>query len=415
MLDLKTNRVVVIDCPPTGGLLGTSLPERAGGAVSVSNAEGPSAALTPSGARRLTVEWITRVADIDALAGEWRALESAVEDRTVFSTFDFLVTWYRNYAGAYGGEPLVGIARRGGTLVGVAPLVIRHGRLGGIPVTRVQFAMHDCYAGEFLVEDDHPETIGAFIDSLATVVKCGLICLNGIEPGSGRFRAVEGSAKRHRLAIEQTNHPNAIVDLKNGYDAYCDAMSRNFRRTVKRQAQRLVATGAPIVDGARLTEGVDRLESHIDRLFAVTEASYKLKGQRLADCHRDYLAGLARQFGPRGMLHLSILSIGGRDAAVVMGLAERDCYYDVTLAYIEDLAELSPGAYLMQEVLRDLAASGVHTMVSHGAHEYKRRWSTAFIPSTRVFLFSRCSSGLLSRFVRFKMAPVWRRFGATDA
>ena len=413
-MNQKTKGMIADDCPPLDGFLQASPGERGHSALTVTNADGPSVALTPSGPRSVTVNWITRVADIEALAGEWRALESAVQDRTVFSTFDFLLTWYRHYAGAYGGDPLVGIARRGGALVGVAPLVIRRGRLGGIPLTRVQFAMHDCYAGEFLVEDDHPETVGAFIDSLAGGVKFGLICLNGIEPGTDRFRAVEESAQRHRLAIQQTNHPNAIVDLKNGYEGYCDAMSRNFRRTVKRQAQRLAAAGSPIVDGAQLARGVDRLESHIDRLFAVTEASYKLKGQRLADCHRDYLAGLARQFGPRGMLHLSLLSIGGKDAAVVMGLVERGCYYDVTLAYVEELAELSPGAYLMQEVLRDLGVSGMHSLVSHGAHEYKRRWSTAFVPSTRLFLFSRSSSGLLSRFARFRMAPVWQRLGAAD-
>jgi CelD/BcsL family acetyltransferase involved in cellulose biosynthesis len=139
-----------------------------------------------------------------------------------------------------------------------------------------------------------------------------------------------------------------------------------------------------------------------------------LKGQRLADCHRDNLAELARHFGGRGMLHLSILSISGKDAAVVMGLVERGCYYDLTLAYSEEFAELSPGAYLVQEVLRDLASKGVHTMLSHGAHEYKRRWSTSFVPSTRVFLFSRHSSAFLSHFLRFRMAKVWQRFGAED-
>ncbi|HYR83794.1 MAG TPA: GNAT family N-acetyltransferase [Terriglobia bacterium] len=362
----------------------------------------------------VTVEWITRVADIESLAPEWTGFEQNVQDRTVFSTFGFLTTWYGNYAGPNGGDPLIGIARRGGKLVGVAPLVTRRGLLGKIPVTRLQFAMHDAYSGEFLVEDDHPETITAFLDSLACAGKFDLVSLNGIEPESDRFRALEDSAKRHRLAIERTNHPNAIVDLKNGYEGYCRQMSKNFRRTLKRQAQRVTGAGTPAVEGVQLMSGVDRLESHIDRLIAVTEASYKLKGQRLADCHRNYLGKLARDFGPRGMLHLSILSINGRDAAVVMGLVERGCYYDVTLAYAEEFAELSPGAYLMQEVLSDLAARGVHTLISHGAHEYKRRWSTAFVPSTRVFLFSRTRAGLLSRFVRFRMAPVWQRFGAED-
>jgi CelD/BcsL family acetyltransferase involved in cellulose biosynthesis len=114
------------------------------------------------------------------------------------------------------------------------------------------------------------------------------------------------------------------------------------------------------------------------------------------------------------MLHLSILSIGGKDAAVVMGLVERGCYYDVTLAYSEEFSALSPGMHLMQEVLRNLAGSGIHTFMSHGAHEYKRRWSTAFVPSTRMFLFPRSSTSILSRYIRFGLAPVWRKFGAED-
>jgi len=212
---------------------------------------------------------------------------------------------------------------------------VRSGCLGKIPLTRVEFATHDAYSGEFLVEDDHPEIISAFLDSLAGETKFDLICLNGIEQGTPQFQAIEESAKRDRLAIEMTNHPIAIVDLSNGYNSYCQAMSRNFRRTLKRQEQRVSEAGEPALDGVRLNSGIDRLESSIERLYAITEASYKLKGQRLGDDHRGYLGDLARNFAALGMLHLSTLSIGGRDAAVVMGLVERGCYYDVTLAYVE--------------------------------------------------------------------------------
>jgi len=362
----------------------------------------------------VTVEWITRTADIRTVAGEWKALESTVKTRTVFSSYDLLAAWYGNYAGDYGGEPLIGLARRGARLVGVVPLAVLSGCLGKIPLNRVQFATHDAYSGEFLVEDDHPEIISAFLDSLAGEKNFDLIALNAIEPGTPQFQAIEDPAKRHRLAIEMTNHPNAIVDLKNGYDSYCQAMSRNFRRTLKRQAQRVGEAGEPAVDGVRLSSGIDRLDSSIERLYAITEASYKLKGERLRDDHRGYLGDLARNFAARDMLHLSILSIGGRDAAVVMGLVERGCYYDVTLAYVEEFAALSPGAYLMQQVLRDLSERGVHTLVSHGAHDYKLRWSTAFVPSTRLFLFSRSTPARMSRFVRFRLSSIWKKLGATD-
>ncbi len=63
---------------------------------------------------------------------------------------------------------------------------------------------------------------------------------------------------------------------------------------------------------------------------------------------------------------------------------------------------------------RASAERDVRTLVSHGAHDYKLRWSTAFVPSTRLFLFSRNSSARLSRFVRFKLASIWQKLGATD-
>jgi hypothetical protein len=359
----------------------------------------------------LTVEWIRSVAQIETLADQWTALETVVQDRTPLSTFDYLVTWYSNYAGAYGGDPLIGLARRGTRLVGVAPLVVRRGRVGRIPVTRVDFAAHDAHAGEFLVEDDHPDTVAVLLDSLARVEKFDVICLNGLARGSDRFRALQDVAARHQLKIELTDHPYAVADLRAGYDAYCGAMSRNFRRTLKRQAQRITSAGRPAVGGVQLAAGIEGIEDGIVRLVAITEASYKLQGRPLAHHHRGLLTGLARRFGPRGMLNLSILSIDGRDAAFIMGLVERGCFYDVTLAYDEAFRDLSPGAYLMQEMVRNLAGAGVHTVISRGAHHYKKRWATAFLPSTRMFLFSSGVRGSASRFIRFSLDPVWRRLG----
>jgi len=359
------------------------------------------------------VEWITDTRRMTELANEWTALESSTQQRTVFSSFDFLNSWYGNHV-LYGGNPLIGVARRNGALAGIAPLVVRRGSLARIPLNRVLFAMHDAYSGEFLVEDDHPETIGEFIDSLAGTVSFDLICLNGIEPGTSQFSALKDAAKRNGLRVELTNHPNATVDLSGGYDGYCQSMSRNFRRTVKRQAQRVTSAGKPTVGGVRLDSGKDSLDSSVNRLFGIIENSYKMKGKRIPDCHRNHILEMAQRFAARNSLHLSILSIGNTDAAAVMGLVERGTYYDFTLAYSEQFAPLSPGAYLMQEVLSDLSERGVHTVLSHGAHDYKLRWSTAFVPSTRVFLFAKKNSAHISRFVRFTMAPLMRKLGVED-
>jgi CelD/BcsL family acetyltransferase involved in cellulose biosynthesis len=362
----------------------------------------------------LRIDWLHHARDLDRLSHDWKALERRVRQRTALSAWDVLASWYRHYDGVYGGAPLVGIARRRGTLVGVAPLVITRGRVGRVPVTRVHFALHDAHAGEFLIEDGQPDIAGAFVDALPAAVKFDIACFNGLEPGSDCSEAVRDAAARRHLGVELSRHEDAIVDLGDGYDAYCQAMSRNFRRTIRRQRQRVISAGEPTISGVRLWSGRDRIEESIERLIAITEASYKLQGHRLADCHRHFLGDVARRFGRRGKLHLSVLSIDRTDAAVVMGVVERSRYYDVTLAYVEALAELSPGAYLMQEVLRDLAQAGVHRVTSHGAHAYKRRWATAFVPNTRVFLFASGARAAMTRFVRFRMRPLWRTLGARE-
>lgn len=357
----------------------------------------------------LTIEWLKSADQLQSVAGPWRLLEAEVRHRTHLTTFDFLAAWYRHYAGAYGGEPLIGLAWRGSRLAGVAPLAIRRGRLGRIPLTRVEFAPNDTPAGGFLVKDDDHETVPALLDSLVHTAKFEVICLDGLDPDSAQLTAIENSAATFGLAMESIDHAFAVADLRSGYQAYYAGLSGHYRRNLKQKSARIAAAGGPVVGGIQLFDGLHAMEECITRMIAITEASYKLQGQRLADNHREYLAELVRRFGPRGMLSLPILSIGGKDAAFILGVVERGCFYDISLAYDESFERFSPGAVLMQKAMESLAAAGVHTVVSHGAHEYKKHWATAFIAQKRVFLFAPRMRSAVAHFIRFSMAPVWRR------
>lgn len=369
----------------------------------------PVTQLTP-----LRIDWLRSPDRLESISAQWAALEAAVQHRTHLSSADFLTTWYRHYAGEYGGAPLIGLAWRGARLVGVAPLAIRRGSVGRIPVTRVEFAPTDTPAGEFLVEDDHPEIVAALLESLVDTAKFDVVCLDGLDPASHQLLAIQNAATKHRLAIELTDHAYAVADLRDGYHAYRSGLSGHYRRNLNNKAARIAAAGGATVGGIQLTQGLENVEDCIARMIAINEASYKLEGQRLADNHREYLAELVRRFGPRGMLSLPILSIGGRDAAFILGVVERGCFYDITLAYDESFAKLSPGAFLMQKTMENLAAAGVHTVVSHGAHEYKKHWATAFVPQKRVFLFAPGVRAAATRLIRFSLAPIWRRLGQTE-
>ena len=360
------------------------------------------------------IEWIRDLAGLDRIEPAWRALEARVRQRSHVSTFDFLATWYRHYAGDYGGAPLIGLAWRGADLAGIAPLTVRRGQVGRIPVTRVDFAPTDSIAGEFLIEDDEPELVGGLLDGLAyEQVGFDVVCLNGFEPASARVASLQQAAIRHRFAMQMEDHAFAVVDLRGGYEAYKARLSAHYRRNLQQKAKKIAAAGFTVT-GVQLHQGTDTIESAIARMIAINEASYKLEGQRLPDCHRNFLAEVARRFNARGLLSLPILTIGGRDAAFILGVVEHGCFYDITLAYDETFAKLSPGAFLMQQALQQLAPLGVHTVVSHGAHEYKKHWSTAFVPQKRVFLFAPSPRATATRVVRFGLQPLWKRFAAQD-
>src|SRR3989442_11756493 len=144
-------------------------------------------------------------------------------------------------------------------------------------------------------------------------------------------------------------------------------------------------------------------------MIRITDASCKMRGTVLGDSHRVDLTELGKRFGPRGMMSLTILTIGGQDVGYLFGLVERGCFYDINLSYDERFEKLSPGTFLTQKTMEMLETKGVHTVVSHGAHDYKRYWATEFVPEKRMFLFASSVRGTAARLVRFGLAPLWRR------
>lgn len=359
------------------------------------------------------MEWVRDPADLERHAAEWRELEQSAS-HTHLSSYDFIAAWYTHYGGHYGGAPLAGLARRRSRLVGVAPFAICRGRTGAVPVTRIELAPTDVPAGEFLTSDGDAEVVSAFVDALVDRARFDVISLDGFAAGSDAMFAAERAASRRHMAVECVDHAYAIADLSSGYDRYSARLSGHFRRNLNQRARKMTAAGGAEVGGVQFSGDAAELDQCVSRIVAITEASYKLQGGRLADCHRAFLSDVVRRLSARGMLCLPILSIGGQDAAFILGVVERGVFYDITLSYAEPFAKLSPGTFLMQRTLETLAAAGVHTAVSHGAHDYKKFWATAFVPQKRLLLFNRSMRGWAARFMRLSVAPAWQRLRGTE-
>jgi CelD/BcsL family acetyltransferase involved in cellulose biosynthesis len=359
-----------------------------------------------------SIEWVRDPKYLEGIADDWRLLERSITRRTHLSTYDFMATWYRNYAGEYGGMPLIGLARRGARLVGVAPLTIGRGTVGRIPLTRIEFAPSDAPAGEFLVADEDGDVVAALLDDLIAHATFDIISLDGFAPGCAQLAAIEERASRHGCVTECIDHAYAYADLRDGYEAYRARLTGHCRRNLNQKARRIADAGGATVD-MHLFSVADP-DRCVARIVAITEASYKLGGARLADHHRAFLREIVGRLSASRTLGLPILSIGGTDAAFILGMVERGVFYDITLAYADTFEKLSPGSFLMQHTLDVLASRGIRMVVSHGAHEYKRHWATAFVPQKRIFVFRPGIRTAAARFVRFTLSRLSQRFGAAE-
>jgi predicted phosphodiesterase/CelD/BcsL family acetyltransferase involved in cellulose biosynthesis len=366
----------------------------------------PSPTVSAPATRSVRVEWLTRVPDIEALEPEWRALESAVQHRMVFCSFDYVWPWYRAYSGPFG-TPLLGVVRRGTEVVAIAPFAVRRTQLGRVPVRRLDLAGFDGDGGEILLADGRPELLEPVLRSLSDCRAFDVLCLEHLRRESPVWEVLEDVVAEQEWRLEPEEYWFASVDLSGGYDTYWRAKSANFRRQTKLHARRVESAGAVGIDGVRLGDDPVRVPTAVERMFAIVDGSWKsrVRGRPMREAHREFYRELCTRFAARGLLDLAILTIDGRDAAVGLAVAERGIAYSTLVGYSEALQDLAPGTYLMQRVLRGLADAGIREFVSHGMYEYKKRWASSCPTALRALLFAERPRAWLAHTVRFRLAP----------
>jgi len=356
-----------------------------------------------------TIEWIRDPDRIRAIEQPWRKLEEAVEDRTPVSRFDYATTWYRHYCGdraEHYGEPLVGAAWSDSELAGIAPCTIWRGTCGKVPVRRIDFAGFNAEGGEFLVPPDRAELVGDFLESARRDVRFDLLCLNGLDPDGEERRVLKEIAASEGMPAGEVAYRYAVVDLHDGFDAYCRSMSRNFRRNLQRAEKKVEAAGTPEVEHISAVDDRTRLDGYLDRMFAIADASWKTRETGLmAEHHRAFYRETIALFSERDEADLAILTIDGRDAAFIVALVERDTYFDFTISFSDEFAAVSPGIYLMLQVLKRLPEAGIKRVVSYGDHPYKLRWASGWVPRVRLSLFGRGPRARLARLAKFEIGP----------
>ena len=304
---------------------------------------------------QFSVETASTQAELEALAGEWLALERLSGPNAVFQSFDRTRIWAEHFLSAPGRQRLhVAVVRENGRAILILPLAVRRspglriGRLAGDPIAQ--------YA-EILV-DPSAQTRAAFDAALRSVAAAGIdaIVFRRVRQDSHLLKAAAG---RLRAPMAENTAPYADLSPFADYDAFLQSRSKKVRQGLRNRRNHLEKAGASAFEllaggpQARraLADAIDMKRRWLIQRGAISTAFVEAST-------RECLLDLAEDKAGSGAVVLRLL-VNGEPAAIRFGFEHMGTHFSYMCAYDERFANLSPGRLLMNFYIERFKERGV--------------------------------------------------------
>lgn len=329
----------------------------------------------------LQIELIRDEAAFLALERDWRALVDGSRLLTPFQSWEWVESWWRHHG--YG-EPFVLVARDGGTIVGILPLVLGSYRYSGLRQLRWMGAPLSDFQDFLAIDDRRTEVADALFAGLAShSARWDFADLNDLRAGTTLpdlpvqtlRRTVSFHRKCPTIALEAT------------WEVYSKSLGKNMRANVgrrRRQIEKQFQTRLETVtDPAVLTAAMDDL-------FRLHNARWQRRGAKGAfatPALQAFHQEVARRFLERGWLRLHVMRCDGETKAAFycFSFAKRVYYY--LSGFDESIGKFSPGNVMMGYSLTEAMKEGATEFdLLRGDETYKYDWKATDRDTERLVL-----------------------------
>lgn len=325
----------------------------------------------------MSIEFNTRVltepAELRDLAVDWSDLCGRC-DATPFQRPEWLLSWVESFSPK---NLRVVEVRSGGTLVGLAPLLIYSRRQERV-LAFMGGGVSDYL--DLLVDPlNEYEIVIAIFDALRKVNDWTTLDLTDLPAGSLLHRTI-----LKRLAVPHDNC-SALL-LPKSREELLQHLSKRQRANLRNARSRIQREGGGVVELAN----ADTLPEFLDDLFRLHASRWSLSGQSgvLADEKvKEFHRHSAPRMLARGLLRLYRLRVKQRVVAVIYTVFERATVFCYLQGYDPEFGHLSPGTHLMFSVTENAIQSGMSKFdLLRGQEAYKRHWRAEIEATHRIQL-----------------------------
>jgi len=308
-----------------------------------------------------SIEW-RELADLAAIAGEWRDLAARSLDPNVFYEPAFALA-AASVFGRGAGAVLVWSGTQPRKLLGFFPARIETRRYGiNLPVLTGWTHPYAPLCTPLVERDAAEPVIAAWLAHVAADRKLPGLLLLPYLPEDGPFAAaLETILRRARMPAAGFNRHRRAMLAPAGADRahYLErTLSAHRLKELRRVGRRLSDRGALMFTAATEPSAVG---TALDDFFALEASGWKGRAGTAAAHHAEIgrfvqtaLAALAAE----GKVSISRILLDGRAVAAAVALRSADCVWFWKIAYDEAFARYSPGVMLTvaltEELLDDL-------------------------------------------------------------
>jgi len=348
--------------------------------------------------QNLTISVHESLESLERLRPEWDALLDEYPYSTIFSTYEWLVPWWR----AYGGEDrLLVLAFRDASsaLVGLAPMALTTQKSFPFRLRVLRLmgdGSHDSDNLDLPVkpgfEDKFVESLLRFLESERNFWQAGE--LNTMPAQSPSGNALRRLFARERWVTIQKQSPASAIALPATWEEYLGQLSSEDQKNLLRYARRL---------DKRYTVQIYRChaESQLDRcleaLFEHHQARWEAAGQSGSfgsPERRRFYNELSRSLLAQNRLDLWVLELDGTIAAAQFGFRFGRQFFQLQEGNDPAHAADRVGFLLRGHVMKQLVADGVRTYDFLGGElGYKTRWNAQSSVYTDIRFARPCSFG----------------------
>lgn len=340
----------------------------------------------------MLIETLSSLDEVASLEPLWNGLLAESGSGTVFLTHEWASSFLRWIATS--AVPMVLLARDGGDVVGIAPLMITPRVEGGRTRRRLEFiGVPNSDYSDFIVRGVRTPVLRAFFKEIARRRRdWDEVSLTEIPDGSPTVeaaRALFGRPWTPGLVRAGSDCPTLV------FDGHEDEILRTLARKRyigKRDLQKSLAHvrshGELTFSHCESAEDAARVLPHLYRLHRARWADTATPSKFEDPSYERFYAEVFERLWPKGQVAITAMELDHQPIAVSFAFPFGRTWTNHNWAYDFDHSRFSPGSLLIQFMISDAMAQGFEEFdFTRGDEPYKSRFANHVKRNTDLLLY----------------------------